>query len=341
MSTATQMGAANETLGTDGADEFLRRMMQDAEKPSEEDEETPQEEAQDDEEIEEDSDESPEDDDDSDESEESDDDGEDEDADEPDDKPKVIEDDEALVKVKVDGEDREFKLKDLKRLAGQEAALTRKSQEAAEIRKKAEETGTKYVAGLETLYNRAVEKYQPYANIDFLALAKNPEISAEELSALRTEALKAYEDVRFLSQELDSTIQAAAQEQQREMLTKAKEANKVLSDPKTGIEGWSLGMYDEIRGFAINNGLPQEIVNTIVDPSIIKLLHKAMLYDKGQKAMTTKTTKVNKTPKKVIKSSSENLSRMAKPTEQKKALERLRKTGTVDDAADAFLARLK
>jgi hypothetical protein len=78
-------------------------------------------------------------------------------------------------------------------------------------------------------------------------------------------------------------------------------------------------------------------MNRLVDASALRLIHKAMLYDRGSSKVVT--TKVNKTPKKVVKSSSS-------PTETKaskggalsKANERLRREGTVDAAEDAFLA---
>src|SRR3546814_20739928 len=43
--------------------------------------------------------------------------------------PKAVPEDDAVVKVVVDGEEKEVTVGSLKRLAGQEAALTRKSQE--------------------------------------------------------------------------------------------------------------------------------------------------------------------------------------------------------------------
>jgi Flp pilus assembly CpaF family ATPase len=117
----------------------------------------------------------------------------------------------------------------------------------------------------------------------------------------------------------------------------AVECVKVLTDPEKGIKGWNEQTYDELRNFAIDQGLDRGIVNELVDPSAIKLLHAAMMYHKGQKAMK-KTAKVDKTPKKIIKSSSTETNRKMSG-KQSDAMSKLRKSGNTDDAADAFLSR--
>jgi hypothetical protein len=202
-------------------------------------------------------------------------------------------------------EEHEVPVKDLKRLWGQEAALTRKSQEAAEVKRKAEETGSKYVAGLEGLLSRAREAAKPYEQINFLALSKDPSVTAEELTALMAQAQSAHENVKYLESELTGVVQHVEQARQTNLRAQATECVKVLTDPKTGIEGWNGQMYNDLRSFAVDSGLPGNLVNELVDPVVFKLLHKAWLYDKGQKAVT-KTTKIDKTPKKIMKGTVEN-----------------------------------
>lgn len=331
------------------ADEFFRRISTDASEPSEdddEDKETTNEEpeaAEDD-----DSDDSPESDAEGDEgdddSESSTEEGEgDSDDDETEEGSKtVIDSEDAVVKIKVDGEEIEASIKDLKRLYGQEAALTRKSQEVAEIRKRAEEAGAYHVAGLEKLLERAKANYEPYSKLNFLALAKDPSVTSEELQALHSAALSAYENVQFLESEMDSTIKATQAQRHQAMMTQARETHKVLSDPATGIEGWGEPLYNEIRTFATSQGIPQEVVDGIVDPAGIKILHMAMKYAKGQKAITTPKTapkKVDKTPKRLVKGEASETSKSAKTITKDAAFKKLMKTGDVDDAAEAFLSR--
>lgn len=352
MATATTQGADNElNSGEFAADEFYRRLTDtDAQEPSEEEGE--QEEDNDDsEETEDTSDESPED---SEETEEED--TEDTEETESDDtetedeeeevsqkdtkgkKPTVIESDDAIVKLKVDGEVVEAKIKDLKRLYGQEASLTRKSQEVAAIKQRAEENGSKYVAGLENLLNRAKEQAAPYANINFLALTKDPNVSSEELAALSDAAQKAFDNVRYLESELDGVVKQANEQRQQQLMVAAKEAIKVLSDPKTGIPGWNEQLYNDIRRFAVAEGMNEQVVNEMVDPSAFKILHMAMQYQKGKQAVN-KTKKVDKTPKKIIKGTPDEAIKKNRAEPKADAMKRLYKSGHVDDATEAFLSR--
>jgi hypothetical protein len=349
MDTATREGAfGNTEEGTesDAANAFLKLWSEDAEEPSKKRpkaEDTKEESASDDADEREESDESPDDSDEADDedTDDVDDDDDNDETDEDSEKPKspkkVIEDDNAVVKLKVDGQEVEASVKDLKRLYGQEASLTRKSQELATTRKQVEDTGARFVAGLGKLMEQAEADFEPYSKIDFLALAKDPDVTAEELTQLRKEAEARWNRVNFLKSELDATVQQAEIQRIQMLKQQAVECVKVLTDPEKGIKGWNEQTYDELRNFAIEQGLDRGIVNELVDPSAIKLLHAAMMYHKGQKAMK-KTAKVDKTPKKIIKSSSTETNRKMSGKENN-AMSKLRKSGTTDDAADAFLSR--
>jgi len=74
-----------------------------------------------------------------------------------------------------------------------------------------------------------------------------------------------------------------------------------------------------------------------VDHAAIRLLHKAMLYDRGKTKVVT--TKVNKSPKKVVKTThSPAVSRSSKPSDD--AMRKLRSSGSQEAAADVFLSRM-
>jgi hypothetical protein len=334
MSGAIPQDAHFETVD-DGADELLRRWMEGApteppKEPSEEVEDDREEETQDEEADDEETEETPDSDDEADESEEDGDDEEDE-------KPKKTKavDDDYVTKITVDGKEVEVNVGKLKRLYGQEAALTRKSQEVAEKRKSLETAGTAYVTAADTLLKRAQERYAPYAQIDWLVAAK--ELDGDELQALRTEAQKAYSDVQFLTQEVDSFMQNVTKQRNEELVNEARKTLKELSDPVKGIPGFNQQMYDEMRVFAINEGVPEDVVNNIVSAPVIRMLHKAMLYEKGKKAVTTPQKNKNKT---IIKSkSSPELTRSVTKQKDNKAFDRFKSTGTVDDAADVLMAR--
>lgn len=246
---------------------------------------------------------------------------------------------EAFVKHKVDGKEVEIPVKDLARLYGQEASLTRKSQETAELRKHVEDAGVRYGEGMKVLYERALERYKPYQELNFLALAKDPDVSSEEVTALQEAAKKAYEDVTFLSQELEQHMQKQEQQRVADLRKRAVETWTTLSDPNTGIKGWDEKTYNNIRDYAKKQGLVAQLVDELVDPTAFRILHKAMLYD-NRPAVATKTVKVDKTPKRIIKSAPLDNTRSSNGRGSN-AMQRLRSTGSVEDAAAAFLDRLQ
>lgn len=251
----------------------------------------------------------------------------------PDAKP-VTDDD--IVEITVDGETKRASVRELKRLFGQEAALTRKSQEVAETRKAVEQDRSKYAAGLDAMVQRAREAFEPYAKIDFLVAQQR--MDPEAFAQLRQDAQRAHETLKFLEGELGSFVQESETKARAELQERAKEAVRVLQDPEKGIPGWNNALYDEIRTHSIGQGLTPEIVNTIVDPAAIKILWKAMRYDKVQQSAKEKVQRKISAPTKPIKTQARD-PRDASAATRRDALVAMRKSGgTLDSAADAFLA---
>lgn len=252
---------------------------------------------------------------------------------------KYADDEGTYVKIKVGEEEHEVPVKDLKRLFGQEASLTQKSQQVAEERKKADETLAKNVAATDALLQRAKARFEPYSKVDFLLASQ--QLSPEEYTALRNEAMKAHEDVQFLEQHLGAYMQQINTQQQTSLRERARETLKELSgdDPVKSIQGFDEKAYNELRVFATTKlGVPNEIMDNLVDSWAFRVLHKAMLYDKGKTSVVT--TKVNKTPKKIVKTTTTSeASRSSNASGSEKAMKKLAQSGSTDDAADAFLAR--
>jgi len=242
--------------------------------------------------------------------------------------------DEAVVKLTVDGEERKVPVKDLKRLYGQEQSLTRKSQEVAQKRKAAEEEGARYTTAMQALVAKANAKYEPYAKVDW-EIARST-LTPEEFVALRQEAKAAYEDVQFLQTEVDTTFKAAQETRAKEMKEAAQEAVAILSDPEKGIPNWNQQTYDSIISYAVTNGLDEGTIKQVTDANIIKLLHKAMSYDAAKERAKTKRKATS--AKRVMKSKTKSSRDMSKPNADAE-MKALQKSGKIDDAANAFLAR--
>jgi hypothetical protein len=236
--------------------------------------------------------------------------------------------DETVVKVTVDGVEQELTVGSLKRLAGQEAALTKKSQEADTV-------GQRAAAVLQGALEAVLEDLSTYESVDWVLEGNRMdpeefEWHRQQFTALQQRQQKLIGSAR----DLEATVTARRDAQlQRD----AVEAVKVLSDPKTGIEGWNDKLYGDILSFAVEAGLPADEVSTIVNPTVIRLINDARLYRQGKQATATK---LNLTPRNVRNRGGNEAIQPADAKAQR-ALEAKVKAGrgTDDDATALLMGR--
>ena len=268
-----------------------------------------------------------------------------EDQDEPeteeeDDETEVLLSDETMVEISVDGEVKQASLKDLKRLHGQEASLTRKSQEVAAKRKEAEDALGKAHISYQKLLERAEARMKPYAEVDMLVASR--QMSTEDFAAFRRESQEAEKDLKFLQEESNAFYKDAQAQQQKQVQEAATECIKVL---RNDLPDWGDELYNDIRNYAVSQGLPQEQVDQYVDPQVIKILNKARLYDQTKATAETKKAKakVIKTKQskgRVLKAKKSPSTRSDdQRAKQQKARERLRSSTDLDDVTEALMAR--
>lgn len=240
--------------------------------------------------------------------------------------------DDTEIEVLVDGKSHQVSLSNLKRLYGQEASLTRKSQETATQRKQAEEQLSKTNLVLSKMLERAEAKYKPYSEVDMLVASKS--LSDEDFAQLRKEANDAETELKFLKEEADALYKDTQAQQQQKLQQAATEAVKVLQND---IPDWSNNLYNDIRTYAISEGLGEADVNSYVDPVVIKILNKARLYDQAKKVSTTKK---KATAKKILraKKAPQN-DTQKKQKNMQAARERMRDSHDRDDIAEVILQR--
>jgi hypothetical protein len=272
---------------------------------------------------------------------ESDEDGEDDKDKEPSEKKYADDSDDTYVKVKVGDDVHEVKVKDLQRLYGQEATLTRKSQEVAAERKVIESKRAENIAAYDVLLKRSTERADQYRALPWVALQKDPNVPAEQLEQLVQEARKAVEEETFLKSELGNFMSKVQEEQTVARRTAAQECLKVIKDPEhpAHIKGWNDALYNELRTFGAEMGIPAETVNDITDAGAIKILHMAMQFARGAKKVVV-TKPVDKTPRKIVKNSASSPAARgtSKQVTVKSAVTKAKQTGSMSDAADAFFA---
>ena len=242
--------------------------------------------------------------------------------------------DDAMVEVTVNGKTDLVSVASLKRLAGQEANLTQKSQQVASQRKVLDDAIGKNHIAFQKMLEKANERWKPYSEVDMLVAAKAME--TEDFAALRKEAEEAYNDLKFLNEEADAFYKSVQEQTQAQLQEAAKECVKVLAED---IPEWDNKLYNDIRTYAVSQGLDEAEVNNYVDPAVIKILNKARLYDAGKQVATVK--KKAATTKKVLRNSkapTDDRQRKSQKIAQAKA--KLRESGNdLDDIANALLSR--
>lgn len=248
-------------------------------------------------------------------------------------KPAKVADEDAEVTITVEGKEHRVSVKDLKRLYGQEAALTQKSQAIAGMRRTVEAQGLYLAQVLESRYKAAQAKAAKYKDVDLFRASR--ELEPEEFDALRAAKENAESEVAALEREGKEFVQRAQQTRQQLLREQAKESLKVITK---AIPDWSDEVYGKVRTYAIAQGMDADMVNEIVDASAIVMMHKAMKFDESQAKKATVTKKVAKAPTKVLKKSAE----VDRGSSKLKAIRReAARSGDVDDVAALFLAASK
>jgi hypothetical protein len=202
-------------------------------------------------------------------------------------KAEVAADPEHVVTVKVGEDEHKVPVKDLMRLYGQEAALTRKSQETSEALNRATQEGEKAVTILGALISRAEERAKPYLGIDFnLAAQRLPEDAYKQL---RADAEQVFTEVRFLRGEADQFVGQVRQNRAAQHQAELKASDEALGKE---IEGWNAEQRSEVAKYAVQAGLPASYAESIADPAAMKIIRKAMLFDRGAAAAKTQVKPV-------------------------------------------------
>ena len=258
--------------------------------------------------------------------------------DEEDDEPLAASDDQ-IVDIAVNGESKQVSVKDLKRLYGQEASLTKKSQDLATQRKQSEEQLAQTQMSYQKLLERAEARYKPYADIDMLVASR--EMDAETFSQLRQDAKQAEDDLKFLQEESGQLVSQAQQQHQQATREAAADCVKVLQEQ---LPDWGNELYSDIREYAVKSGLPKDQVDQYTDPQVIMLINKARLYDQSKESANSKKAKAklkkSKSGKKVLSSKKAPPSKKTiQKAKQQKQMDSLSSAKDLDDIADALMSR--
>lgn len=258
------------------------------------------------------------------------------------DAPESTESDEQRFTVKVNGEEREVPLSELLKGYQLEADYRIKTSQAAEqVRaaqsqmQAAQQMQAQYAQALQ-VYGQQLQQMQPQAPDPAL-------IDADPVGFLRQQ--QAYQNWQAQMQRVQVEQAQMSAYQQQELTRAQQEALASEADLMVkAIPEWSdkskaaAGKAELAKYLKETAGFDEAQVAAVADHRAVLLARKAMLYDQMMAKQAQVTDKVSKLPPKAPqRPGSGDLS----PTDGRtRAMQSLKKTGSIDDAANAFAAML-
>ena len=243
-------------------------------------------------------------------------------------------------KVKASGEEIEVTLDDLIKGYQREADYTKKTQTLAEQRKQVEserqvieqaKTQRDQYQERLAMIESALRTYAPQENLE--ALKETDPIGYAVKVAEQTQREKQLQAVQMERARIAQQQQAEQSQNLNSHL--AVEAQKLAEAiPEYADEQKSVQVKKDIRDYARKIGWSDEELASVYDSRAVLTLYRAMQYEKlmGNKAGVTK--KVNEAPKMLKPGVSRQTDVSTEQT--KKAMNQLKRTGKVRDAANAF-----
>jgi len=246
---------------------------------------------------------------------------------------------EQTFSVTVSGEEKELTLSELKSLAQQGADYTKKTQQVAEQRK-ALEAESKAIEEARYLRDAYAERLQAMEqllsapeqseNLEYLK-ESDPigyAVKVAELSQQKEQLQAVQAERQRIAEQQQAEQQQALQQYLAQQSAKLAEVLPEYTDPVKGE-----ALRSDMRSFAKNIGFSDDDLKMVRDSRQVLVLHKAMLYDKLQKAKPDVNKRVSDASK-TIKSGNG-----VKPTtseQVKRQHQQLKQSGKVRDAAKLF-----
>lgn len=244
--------------------------------------------------------------------------------------------------VNVNGENLEVDLDELKAGYSRQKDYTKKTQEVAEQRKLAEQQMQEFNAkNLElseerALYNDLLPKMQMMIKNN---LRQEPnwqqliDQDPQEYLRQKEEWNKTGETLKFVENEMNRLKQEQELESQEALRSQAIEGQKLIDEkiPEWKDNELAKKEAESMMAYAKGLGFTQEELSQIYDGRLILLLRDAWSHSKVKKAVKTKPKEA---PARISKPGNSN--KIKSNTPLKNAKSKLRKSGSVSDAAKVF-----
>ena len=238
--------------------------------------------------------------------------------------------------VKVDGDEFEVTLDELRDGYQRQSDYTRKSQSLAEQRKAYEANlqavqneRNQYAQVLEQMSENQNYQLQQFEDINWKELKDDDPM---EYMEKRLEYQEAKDRISQLNNERARVHQQNQSEITQVLTEKVQKEAELLSAALPEYADPGSNLKTDIRNYALSLGFPENEIDSISDHRVVLVLHKAMMQDSAAKGVK----KVKVAPKVVKSGTPQTKSQKVKRVVQAKR-ERLSKTGNQRDAADVFL----
>ncbi len=254
----------------------------------------------------------------------------------------VVAEEDLKYTVKVDGEELEVGIDELKNGYQRQADYTRKSQALAEQRKETEQIQSErmqleqerqmYANGLQMLQEQQSAKLKPFESVDWEALkAEDPYqymIKKDEYRDAQERVTNIQQQQNLVQQEQAQQVQQARAHFVQQEYSKLVEALPEWNDKESTVK-------KDVQEYAKSVGFLPEEINQLADHRSVLIIKKAMEYDKLTTKVAPKKKAVKKVPK-VQKSGRGNSKEDVAAEAIKKKRARLQKSGKQHDAASVF-----
>ena len=254
----------------------------------------------------------------------------------------IVAEEDLKYTIKVDGEELEVGIDELKNGYQRQADYTRKSQALAEQRKETENIQSErmqleqerqmYANGLQMLQEQQTAKLQDFDKVEWETLKQEDPYA---YMIKKDEYRDAQERVGNLQAEQRLVQQEQAQQMQQARAHFVQQEYARLVDALPEWNDKDSTIKKDIQEYATSVGFRPDEISQLADHRSVLIIKKAMEFDKLTKKVAPKKKAVKKVPK--VQKAGRGTSKEETAAEALKAKRaRLRKSGKQDDAASLF-----
>ena len=240
---------------------------------------------------------------------------------------------ETLYRVKVDGEEYDVNIEELKKNYQLEKSSQKRLQDVAEQRKN--------LSSKEASLEQERQKYEQVLQVYAQQLAQHQQaMNQEQLAQLKTEDPIAYNTYLVEEQQRQSKLQAIQQEQQVVKSEQLAKQADILLDliPSWKDQGVAAKEKGELVGYLRSQGFSTDDINNATDARIVNMARKAQLYDNLQNKATVVKKKVVTAPK-MVKAGQPKPRTNVQDKAKKDAWTKLKKTASKNAAVEYLLTK--